>query len=196
LVAEPTSADAELDDAPDLVARAAAGDEVAFVTLYRDLQPRLLRYATSLVGADADDVTSEAWLQIVRDLPGFVGDLEGFRGWTARIVRNRAMDWLRSGARRPARPTPGGDLPELAATDDTAASALDHLSTQAAIRLIAALPREQSEAVLLRAVVGLDAKSAGEVLGKSPAAVRVSSHRGLRRLAKTLRSRETRGGLR
>ncbi len=157
------------------------------MALYRDLQPRLLRYATSLVGADADDVTSEAWLQIVRDLPAFAGDLDGFRGWSARIVRNRAMDLLRAGARRPAAQLPT-DAPDPAAPDDTAGTALEQLATAHALQLIAALPPEQSEAVMLRAVVGLDAKSAGEILGKSAGAVRVASHRGLRRLAKVLRS--------
>ena len=53
--------------------------------------------------------------------------------------------------------------------------------------LIAALPREQAQAVLLRAVVGLDARTAGEVLGKRAGAVRVAAHRGLKRLARQVR---------
>jgi RNA polymerase sigma-70 factor (ECF subfamily) len=40
--------------------------------------------------------------------------------------------------------------------------------------------------VLLRAVIGLDATTAGQVLGKRPGAVRVAAHRGLRRLARML----------
>src|SRR3712207_7709708 len=51
-----------------------------YTTLFRS-QPRLLRYATALVGADAEDVTAEAWLQVARDLRDFRGDLDGFRGW-------------------------------------------------------------------------------------------------------------------
>jgi len=61
-------------------------------------------------------------------------------------------------------------------------------STAAAIALIATLPREQAEAVLLRAVVGLDAVTAGQVLGKRPGAVRVAAHRGLKTLARRLES--------
>lgn len=177
----------DMTGVPDLVARAASGEEIAFAALYRDTQPRLLRYAASLVATDADDVTAEAWLQIVRDLPGFVGDVDAFRGWAARIVRNRAMDLLRARARRPVQVAANDDLPEVAAPDDTATIAVDRLSTDAAIRLIASLPRDQAEAVLLRAVVGLDAKSAGAVVGKSAGAVRIASHRGLRKLAENLR---------
>src|SRR5690606_35380992 len=39
------------------------GDEESFRLLYREVQPRLIRFAGALVGADAEDVTSEAWLQ-------------------------------------------------------------------------------------------------------------------------------------
>ena len=78
------------------------GDEAGFVAIYRDVQPRLLRYATVLVGRDgAEDVTAEAWLQISRDLHRFTGDGDRFRGWAATIVHHRAMDVCRAGARRP-----------------------------------------------------------------------------------------------
>lgn len=174
--------------ADDLIARACAGDEVAFAALYRDLQPRLHRYALALVGQDADDVTAEAWLHIARDLAKFSGDLDAFRGWAARIVRNRAMDLLRSRARRPVSSTPVDELLDIAAEDDTAAAAAEIVTTAAAIELIASLPRDQAEAVLLRAVVGLDAAAAGKILGKSAAAVRVCAHRGLRTLRRSVPS--------
>lgn len=100
------------------VLAAQAGDSVAFAALYRDLQPRLLRYATLLVGQDAEDVTAEPWLQICRDLVRFHGDLDGFRGWCVTIVRHRALDHVRARDRRPVtpmsdttvldRPGPGG----------------------------------------------------------------------------------------
>src|SRR5437763_5649674 len=70
--------------------RACAGDEDAFRSLYRDIQPRLLRYLRALVGADAEDVASETWLQVARDLHTFSGDWDGFRGWVTTIARHRA----------------------------------------------------------------------------------------------------------
>jgi RNA polymerase sigma-70 factor (ECF subfamily) len=167
------------------------GDEAGFVTIYRDVQPRLLRYATVLVGRDAaEDVTAEAWLQISRDLHKFVGDGDRFRGWAATIVHHRAMDTYRASARRPTpaqRHNDRDDYDESAGVADTAAVALDALSTDLALTLIAELPRQQAQAVLLRAVVGLDARTAGEVLGKRPGAVRVAAHRGLKKLARQLR---------
>ncbi len=106
-----------------------------------------------------------------------------------RIVRNRAFDLLRYQGRRPAELSPGGAPLDRIAADDTAMDATEAMTTKLAIALINSLPREQAEAVLLRAVVGLDARTAADVLGKSPAAVRVAAHRGLKGLAKQLGSR-------
>jgi RNA polymerase sigma-70 factor (ECF subfamily) len=170
----------------DSLTAARAGNAVAFEAIYRALAPRLLRYARGLVGQDAEDIAAEAWLQIVRDLRRFDGDWDAFRGWAARILRNRAIDHLRAVSRRPARIGTVDAIADRPSTDDTAASAEESLSTAAAVELIAALPPDQAEAVLLRVVVGLDANSAAAVLGKRAGAVRVAAHRGLKTLAKRL----------
>ncbi|MEU5566029.1 RNA polymerase sigma factor [Micromonospora musae] len=177
---------AELSEA---VAKARSGDEEAFRFLYRSIQPGLLRYVTALVGADAEDVASETWLQISRDLPSFTGG--EFRAWAITIARNRAMDHLRRQRRRPSLPVPVQALNELAGDADTAERAGESLGTEAALALIATLPPREAEAVLLRAVVGLDAETAGRVLGRRAGAVRTAAHRGLRRLAALLEQRGT-----
>ncbi|MEU5131206.1 RNA polymerase sigma factor [Streptomyces californicus] len=180
--------DAELTAA---VLAAQDGDEDAFRAVYRAVQPRLLGYIRTLVGeTDAEDVASEAWLQIARDLDRFSGDADRFRGWTARIARNRSLDHLRMRSRRPAI---GGDETELttrAAESDTAGDAIEALDTDRTMSLIAQLPQDQAEAVVLRVVVGLDAKSAAQTLGKRPGAVRTAAHRGLKRLAELLGAEE------
>lgn len=186
--------DAELTAA---VHAAQDGDEIAFRTVYRAVHPRLLGYVRTLVGdPDAEDVASEAWLQIARDLDRFSGDGDRFRGWAARIARNRALDHIRMRGRRP---SVGGDetvLTGQAADSDTAGDAMESLSTDRAFSLIAQLPQDQAEAVVLRVVVGLDAKSAAETLGKRPGAVRTAAHRGLKRLAELLAGDpESAGGL-
>jgi RNA polymerase sigma-70 factor (ECF subfamily) len=166
------------------------GDDEAFRVLYRAVQPALLRYLRVLVGDDAEDIASEAWLQVARDLKKFRGDLDGFRGWVATIGRHRAIDHLRSRRRRPiavARVEEFGDVP---GREDTAGSAVDAIGTDAALALIAELPRDQAEAVLLRVVMGLDAPAAAKVLGKRPGAVRTAAYRGLRTLAERLPSPE------
>jgi RNA polymerase sigma-70 factor (ECF subfamily) len=176
--------DAELTAA---VLAAQNGDENAFRTVYRTVHPRLLGYVRTLVGdLDAEDVTSEAWLQIARDLVRFSGDADRFRGWAARIARNRALDHIRMRGRRPAI---GGDETELtgrAGESDTAGEAIEALATDRTLGLIARLPQAQAEAVVLRVVMGLDAKTAAETLGKRPGAIRTAAHRGLKKLAELL----------
>src|SRR5262245_37553289 len=171
------------DDLARAVDAARHGDEQAFRTLYRAVQPGLLRYLRFLVGDDAEDVASETWLQIVRDLPSFHGHGDGLRGWAATIGRHRAMDHVRRRRRRPAQPVPVEALTGISGEDDTAARAVEVVSTETAIALIATLPQDQAEAVLLRVVLGLSAEAAGRVLGKRAGAVRTATYRGLRRLA-------------
>jgi RNA polymerase sigma-70 factor, ECF subfamily len=169
----------------DALVRAQRGDAEAFRLIYRDLQPRLLRYLYTLAGQDAEDIASETWLQITRDLGGFTGSYDGFRGWAATVARHRALDHRRRTSRKPARPVPAEDLagwPATGQTADTAARAIDAVATENAIALIATLPPDQAEAVLLRAVLGLDASTAANVLGKRPGAVRTAASRGLRTL--------------
>ena len=163
------------------------GDEAAFRLVYRHVQPPLLRYLTVLVGpADAEDVASEAWGQAFRDLDRFEGDADGFRGWITTIARNRALDHLRHASRRPTSDEPIEEMVDLRDEVDVEADTLGRVQSEAAIALIATLPRDQAEAVMLRAVLGFDAPTAGRILGKRPGAVRVAAHRGLRNLEKKL----------
>ncbi|MCX4611272.1 RNA polymerase sigma factor [Streptomyces mirabilis] len=168
------------------VARAQQGDEAAFALAYRIVQPGLLGYVRGIVGDDAEDVASDAWLEIARDLGRFKGDGAGFRGWTATIARHRALDHLRRQKVRPRATGLENDVLELPGTQSTHDQALESLSTEHALELVARLPRDQAEAVLLRVVVGLDGPAAARVLGKRPGAVRTAAHRGLKRLAQQL----------
>ncbi|MDC0765933.1 RNA polymerase sigma factor [Streptomyces sp. HD] len=168
------------------VARAQEGDETAFAVAYRLVQPGLLGYLRGLVGDDAEDVASDAWLEISRDLGRFKGDGAGFRGWSATIARHRALDHLRRQKVRPRSSALEQDVLELPGPHSTHDQALESISTERALDLVGGLPRDQAEAVLLRVVVGLDAPTAARVLGKRPGAVRTAAYRGLKRLAKQL----------
>jgi RNA polymerase sigma-70 factor, ECF subfamily len=175
------------DPLDPLVEQMLAGDEAALREVYRDVQPRLLRYLTVLVGVDdAEDVASEAWAQGFRDLERFSGDADGFRGWLTTIGRNRALDHLRRAQRRPQVDSELAEVLDRPAEDDVEAAVADTLGTEAALALVAGLPTDQAEAILLRTVFGFDAPTAARILGKRPGAVRSATHRGLRALEKRL----------
>jgi RNA polymerase sigma-70 factor, ECF subfamily len=175
-----------------VLARAQAGDEAAFARLFADVQPALLRYLR-VITPEADDVAGDTWLQVVTGLRGFRGEEEAFRAWLFTIARHRAADAARSRARRPAVPVAvpeaaqgwaaqGWAVGQLLARD-AADLALDGISARAVVALIATLPRDQAEVVMLRVVAGLEVADVARIVGKSPGAVRVAAHRALRRLA-------------
>jgi RNA polymerase sigma-70 factor (ECF subfamily) len=188
--AEPPAPDPDAAETSELdaaVANAQGGDSDAFRVLFRETQPRLLRYLSYLVDSDAEDIASETWLQATRDLHKFHGNYDNFRGWITTIARHRALDHLRKNGRQAQTiPVPVEDLAIFAGTEDTADRAIESITTDSAMQLIATLPRDQAEAVLLRAVVGLDAKSAAKVAGKRAGAIRTAAYRGLKTLAKRL----------
>ncbi len=165
------------------LAAARAGDEAAFVCLFRDVQPALLRYLRLIAPGSAEDVAGETWLQVVAGLPRFSGGEKSFRAWVFTIARHRAIDWGRSQARRRTVPLPDGAAGPEPTSPDTADLAIERLSAQAVLRLLAELPADQAEIIMLRVVAGLANPDVAVIVGKSPGAVRVAAHRGLRRLA-------------
>jgi RNA polymerase sigma-70 factor, ECF subfamily len=165
-----------------MLARARSGDEAAFLGLWRGLQPRLLRYLQVLGCDDPDDVASETWLQVVRDLHRFNGDDEDFRHWLFAVGRHRAIDAARARTRRRVSPVADG-LESLADGQTVEDQVLDGMSVRKAVAMLAGLSQDQAEAVALRVIAGLDTPAVASILGKSPGAVRVALHRGLRALA-------------
>lgn len=169
-------------DFPEVLRCAAAGDASAFARLWRDTHPPLLRYLWVSAGDAAEDVAAEVWLEVARRIGSFRGGEHEFRGWLFTMARRKTIDRHRYEARRPVSPTGDGELLDYPAADDTVTAALEYISTETALALIATLPRDQAEIIVLRVVVGLDASAVAQIVGKSPGAVRVAAHRGLRTL--------------
>jgi RNA polymerase sigma-70 factor (ECF subfamily) len=164
------------------LAEAQSGDEAAFACLFRDVQPALLRYLQVIAPEAADDVAGETWLQVVAGLAGFRGGEEAFRAWLFTIARHRAIDAGRSRAPPPHHPAPrewGGAAGCPGRGRRRAGADYDARW----LALISALPPDQAEIIMLRVVAGLAAHDVAQLVGKSPGAVRVAAHRGLRRLA-------------
>lgn len=166
----------------DALARASRGDEAGFLELWRALQPRLLRFLRVVGCDDPDDVASETWLQVVRDLHRFSGGEEDFRRWLFTIGRHRAVDAARARSRRPVGAVNSG-LDLLADTQLVEDQVLEGMSVQGAVALLSQLSRDQAEAVALRVIAGLDTPDVAKILGKSTGAIRVALHRGLKALA-------------
>jgi RNA polymerase sigma-70 factor, ECF subfamily len=169
-----------------LLERAQKGNEDAFATLWRSFQPGLVRYLRVIAGEAADDLCADTWLQVIRKLSSFEGDEKAFRAWLYTIARHRHIDWRRQSARRRESLVELEMLDRLPGTDDTPATLETSMSTRSALNLIATLPPDQAEAVMLRTVAGLSVSVVAQIMARPPGTVRVLCHRGLRRLARTL----------
>jgi RNA polymerase sigma-70 factor (ECF subfamily) len=172
-----------------VLARAQSGDEAAFACLWLDVNPALVRYLRVFAGEVDEDVAAETWVTVVRGLARFRGDEMAWRGWVFTTARRRAID---EGRRRTrgraalASHASGSADPRRLTTPDPAQAVLDRLDTQAAMALVARLAPLQAEVIVLRVIAGLDVESVARLVGRSPGAVRVAAHRGLRRLAQIL----------
>jgi RNA polymerase sigma-70 factor (ECF subfamily) len=193
--------DHDLGDAPgatlvgddDALGAVRGGDTLAFARLYREVHPRLLRFLRVRAPAHAEDVASDTWLEVVRSLHRFSGDESAFRAWVFAIARHRLVDALRRDARRPLRLVDDAHELERLGTealqgleDPVLASAEQEDATKRAIALVRTLPPDQADVVMLRVVAGFDTIEIASLLGKTPGAVRVLAHRGLRRLQRVL----------
>ena len=165
------------DEFATLLDAARAGGEWALTRLYREVNPSLARFLRAQLGDEADDVGSETWLSVARSLQSFDGDQDAFRAWVFTIAKRRVVDHLRAKGRRPA-PVEPAPIPSA---EDVALS-----GDEAAQRIVACLPPEHAQIVLLRVVGGFSVEEVARITGHRPGNVRVIQHRALKRLAEQL----------
>ena len=169
-----------------VLAGAQGGSEEAFSQLWRDGNPPLLRYLRVIAADVAEDVAADTWVHVVRGLATFRGDEQAWRAWLFTTARRRSIDEGRRRSRRPVAPLEEVAAGQLPTAPDAAETALERLGTRTAMAWLAELPAIQAEVILLRVVAGLDTEQVAQLTGRSPGAVRVAAHRGLRRLAELL----------
>jgi RNA polymerase sigma-70 factor (ECF subfamily) len=131
----------------------ARGDRNAFTRLYRASRQDLVRYATGVLAGDragAEDAVDDAFVAIWTQAGQYDGSGSA-HGWMRRIVRNKAIDWLRK-----QRETAMSGEPIMAdhcnrvADEATPFDSVMQKSAAAALRrALGALSFEQREAVWL-----------------------------------------------
>lgn len=174
------SADAPFDalDFDQLVEEAIRGSDPAFTLLWRNYQPRMVRYLAMFTN-EPEDLCSEVWIKIASSIRSFQGDSKAFKGWIYTIARNAATDLARKKAR-------SGTNVELDESDWVG----ENSTMVEVMDLVNRLPQEYAEIIMLRVVGDLDASEVAEIVGKTQGNVRVLTHRGLKQLNEML----TKGG--
>ena len=99
-----STATLESNDLKQLLARVALGDRNAFRRLYDATAPALLGVALRIVRQRerAEEVLQDAFVNAWNRAAGYQAALSQPMTWLTAIVRNRALDELRSGARHSA----------------------------------------------------------------------------------------------
>lgn len=163
-----------------LVRRARRGDRRAFGELVERHRDRAWRVALGITGspADAEDVTQEAFIAVLRHLHAFDGR-SSFTTWLHRIVQRKALDHLRR--RR--------DVPHDPAAHDPADPVdhqADHLVRQELLAAIADLGDGFRETFVLCELAGLSIREAAAVLEVREGTVKSRLHRARAELASAL----------
>jgi RNA polymerase sigma-70 factor (ECF subfamily) len=175
-----------MEDLQDALVRAQAGDAHGMADLYRAYSAQLLAYLATQVRRreDAEDLLGEVFLQAMRDVPSFEGNVGGFRAWLYRIATNRAVDLARRNRRRPEEPL--AIAIEQPGSADPAGEALGRVDRERLWRAVTALPEAQRQVVAMRLAGGLSAPEIAKAVGKPVGAVKALQHRALVNLTKAL----------
>ena len=178
----------ETSELRKIVRKAIAGDEEAAGALFDHYHPRVFAYALSKLRnrSDAEDVASEAFARVLRDIDKFRWKGSGFEAWLFRIAANLVVDHVRKSRRE----TPSEDAMDKADTTqelDPLASVLAGEQAERLGTMLDSLAEEQREVVLLRFAAGLDTSEVGSVMGRKPNAVRQLQFRALTNLREMMR---------
>jgi RNA polymerase sigma-70 factor, ECF subfamily len=175
------AADLPLTEQPDreaTIVRAARRDPSLFAPIYERYVPRIYAYCLRRVRNPqvAEDLTSLIFMRALASLDQYRGGLVA--AWLFRIAHNLIINHRK------------GQHPELALEESVMAArsaepleVLIKAEEEQTLRdLVAALPEDQQDILLLKIVGELSSQEIGAMLGKSAGAVRVALHRILRQL--------------
>ena len=161
-----------------VLAAAQAGAGWAAERLWTSLAPAVAGYLRVQGAAEPDDLTSEVFLGVFRNLGSFSGDEAQLRSWVFTIAHRRLTDERRCAGRRPlpARGLePDDGPPGLSAEQE----ALHRLSEDRVRDLCERLVPDQRDVLLLRLVGGMTVAEVATTLGKSEGAVKALQRRAL-----------------
>jgi RNA polymerase sigma-70 factor (ECF subfamily) len=157
---------------------------IAAPSAFRDLYERnrlpVFRYLYGLTGGpqeEVEDLTAETFLRAWKARHGFQGDETSATGWLVRIAKRLVIDRYRRTSqerRHPADDPPEYPAPEQAAVLDEQMSFL--------FRLVADLPEEPREIIVLRYLLGWRVNEIAGYMGTTENKISVTIHRTISRL--------------
>jgi RNA polymerase sigma-70 factor (ECF subfamily) len=175
----------------DVIQRAQRGDSDAFATLFHAHKARIYSVCLRMTAntAEAEDLTQDAFLQVLRKIAGFRGD-SAFSTWLHRIAVNTVLMHFRKKSLNqisldePYKNSNGDNTRrEHGAKDNRLAGCVDRVALASAIK---ELPRGYRTMFILHQVEGYEHREIAEMLGCSVGNSKSQLHRAKLRIRERL----------
>ena len=169
-----------------LVERAAGGNFGAFGELYSIYLDRIYRYVFYQVKdkMTAEDITEEVFVKAWKAINSCKGKGKTFSSWLYRIAHNHMINTLRS--MQKCTSIEGKNLAEVG---DTKLEVETGLERQELLEVIADLPENQRQVIILKFIEGMDNREIKKIMGKNEGAIRILQMRALAALRQKLSSK-------
>ena len=168
-----------------MLAAGQQGAPWAMERIFTALSPVVEGYLRTQGAAEPEDLTSEVFLAVFRNLGSFAGDEPGFRSWVFTIAHRRLLDARRRAMRRPP-PAPLTEHDDQPADDDVEQAVDRRLADEHVRDLCDRLLPDQRDVLLFRLLGRLTVDEVAAALGKSPGAVKALQRRGFQAIARMI----------
>lgn len=154
------------------------GAEWAWKEIYEELAGPVTGYLRSRGAPEPEDLSSEVFFHVARDIHSFQGDESKFRSWVFVIAHRRLIDARRANSRQPATVYEEPGEVDLAGGDveEEVMSQLSEVRTQEILNM---LTDDQRHVLALRIIGDLSLEETASIMGKRVGAVKALQHRAL-----------------
>jgi RNA polymerase sigma factor (sigma-70 family) len=166
-----------------------SGAPWAFERMFTTLAPVVTGYLRVQGAHEPEDLCSEVFVAVLRNVGRFEGDEAAFRSWVFTIAHRRLLDERRRHGRRPPFTTLSEAL-ELTGPDDVEGVVERAQRSEWVRELCEQLSPDQRDVLLLRLLGRLTLDEVAEAVDKSTVAVKALQRRGFRAIGRILAHEE------
>jgi RNA polymerase sigma-70 factor (ECF subfamily) len=174
-----------------LLAKAREYDAQSLAQIHDQYAEPVYRFLYRYTGdaAQAEDLTSEVFLKLLRSLGTRQAPRDNLEGWLYRVGRNLANDWYRKHGRRAttsldAEPSAGEKIADEGISPEELAE--ERLAYGELRAVIQNLTQDQQQVIMMRFGEGRKISEISRLMGKSEGAIKILQYRAIRRLRKFL----------
>ena len=162
------------------------GSPWAWELLFKEFAPKVRSYVALRGAMDPDDLVSETFIQLARNIGRFEGTEANFRSWVFTVAHHRLIDERRFRTRSREQSVAPDQLPEADAEADSEQLALDRLGEVRVAELLTLLTPDQRDVLALRIIGELSLEETATATDRRVGAVSQLQRRALARLRKAI----------